>query len=352
MASSFDLDSVLQAHELTKEYALEFWRTIVDLERKNGRPITEEDKVPESWPWEMFFLLTVYFFLLNWGIRKLIVETLFAMRISPINKIANQKRKQMKKQKMDKVRVKFAQAHMEMLNYSVFTFFGIVVMYSQKWIWPHVEWWKNQPEKNFLTRDIIFFYVAYAARYLQAFVSVFLEKKRKDFWEMQIHHLATICLVVLSYQVGYVKIGCIIMVLMDTADPALHTAKQVVYFRDLATGRLQKTFATVGDIIFVIFIIIFTTTRMGLYPFVCYTAIADNAELRGVSVTLENFIKMSTPVEKGMLSLLAILMILQIVWFYYLCVVLYKVFAGKEIDDSRSDSEYSDSEGIDTKKTR
>jgi len=139
---------------------------------------------------------------------------------------------------------------------------------------------------------------------------------------------------------------------MDTADPALHTAKQVVYFRDLATGRLQKTFATVGDIIFVIFIIIFTTTRMGLYPFVCYTAIADNAELRGVSVTLENFIKMSTPVEKGMLSLLAILMILQIVWFYYLCVVLYKVFAGKEIDDSRSDSEYSDSEGIDTKKTR
>jgi len=47
----------------------------------------------------------------------------------------------------------------------------------------------------------------YAARYCQGMVSVCLEHKRKDFWEMELHHAVTCLLVTLSYVCGWNRVS-------------------------------------------------------------------------------------------------------------------------------------------------
>ena len=44
------------------------------------------------------------------------------------------------------------------------------------------------------------------------------EARRKDHWQMMSHHIITIALKVLSYFYNFTRVGCLIMVLMDTSD--------------------------------------------------------------------------------------------------------------------------------------
>ena len=76
-----------------------------------------------------------------------------------------------------------------------------------------------------MTPAVACYYIMYAARYFQGAVSVLLEHKRKDFWEMQLHHLTTCALVALSYSWGWNRVGLVVMLVLDPADVPLHVAK-------------------------------------------------------------------------------------------------------------------------------
>lgn len=165
---------------------------------------------------------------------------------------------------------KFAQATMEMLFYSIYFVMGYRVIKSQLWIWPSHLWWVDQPNNRSITDDMAFFYIAYCARYFQNFIMVFLEPRRKDFIEMQLHHFITCLLIYLSYGHGYVRVGCIIMVLLDIADPPLHAAKQVVYLKDVSAKQAGIfTWANIADVFFVVF---------GKCFFVCFSMIRRLAD--------------------------------------------------------------------------
>jgi len=51
---------------------------------------------------------------------------------------------------------------------------------------------------------------------------------------------------------------------------------------------------------------------------------------------------MYLPDEFAAISLLAVLMVLQYIWAYYLLKVIYKTLAGGHAEDSRSDDEDED----------
>jgi hypothetical protein len=174
------------------------------------------------------FTILVYLacsiFLLNWGLRKAFVEPIARTLLGP---------------KADrKKREKFSQSAMEMIFYGVFSLVGYVIVRQQPWIWPSNQWWqvfKTGRETHPFGVDLRAFYLLYAARYLQALASVMLEHRRKDFLEMVLHHAVTLLLLGSSYFSGYVRVGAIIMFILDPADVFLHSAKMCNYIG----GRFQ-----------------------------------------------------------------------------------------------------------------
>ncbi len=111
---------------------------------------------------------------------------------------------------------------------------GYRVSYGQEWIWPSTNWWTDRTSEMSISTAANFFYIAYGARYLQNFVMVFVEPRRKDFFEMQVHHSVTCVLIYVSYISSFVRVGLVIMVLLDMADPVLHIAKQFVYIKEMS----------------------------------------------------------------------------------------------------------------------
>ena len=123
---------------------------------------------------------------------------------------------------------KFSQGMSEQLFYGAFSVFGYITVSTQPWAW-HPEhmsalWWRDWsttvaspfPESegvpvsatSYITRALAAYYIMYAARYFQGLISVFLEHRRKDFWQMVAHHAVTFSVVSLSYTVRCLLTMC------------------------------------------------------------------------------------------------------------------------------------------------
>ncbi|KAH8083361.1 sphingosine N-acyltransferase [Aureococcus anophagefferens] len=103
--------------------------------------------------------------------------------------------------------------------------------------------------------------------------SVLLEPKRKDFVEMQLHHVVTVAVVAISYLHGWNRIGCVVMVLLDPADVPLHVAKMFKHAADAAEPRrgLARVCTFCADRVFELFAVFFLVTRISMYPrLLCY----------------------------------------------------------------------------------
>lgn len=98
-------------------------------------------------------------------------------------------------------------------------------------------------------------------------MSQFFDVQHKDFWQMFIHHIATIILMCLSWIVNVYRIGTLVILVHDISDIFLDGAKLIKY------SGYQK----VCDTVFGLFSISWMVTRLGIYPFwiirkyVCYS---------------------------------------------------------------------------------
>ncbi|KAF7272111.1 hypothetical protein GWI33_015076 [Rhynchophorus ferrugineus] len=158
------------------------------------------------------------------------------------------------------------------------------------------------------------------AFYWSLCVSQFFDVKRKDFWQMFIHHIATILLMVLSWVVNVFRIGSLVLVVHDCADIFLEAAKMAKY------SGYQK----VCDTIFAIFTILWIVTRIGLYPFwIIYNT----------SIEAPKLVPMF-PAYYIFNSLLCILLVLHIFWTYLILKIVYNSLnAGQMEGDIRSSSD-------------
>lgn len=88
-------------------------------------------------------------------------------------------------------------------------------------------------------------------------VSQFFDVKRKDFWQMFLHHISTIILICFSWVVNLTRIGSLVLLVHDCADIFLEAAKMARY------GGYQKLFYS----LFIVFAVVWIITRLGFYPF-------------------------------------------------------------------------------------
>lgn len=171
--------------------------------------------------------------------------------------------------------MKFCENAWRCLYYSFSFIFGLSVLWNKPWLWNITECWyvkifwckvvvlrlneffrNGFPHQN-ITDDIWWYYMISMSFYCSLMVSQFFDVKRKDFWQMFLHHIATIVLICLSWVVNLTRIGSLVLVVHDCPDILLEAAKMAKY------AGYQKFFYT----FFVIFTVLWIITRLGLYPF-------------------------------------------------------------------------------------
>ncbi|KAG5459644.1 MAG: TLC domain-containing protein [Olpidium bornovanus] len=117
--------------------------------------------------------------------------------------------------------VRFAEQGWVFLYYSVYWSIGMYVMYhSPTWYYRTEKFWEGYPhlEMSALQK---WYYLSQAGFWISQHWVVQTETKRKDHFEMVLHHLVTSALITSSYILNFTRIGTAVFVMMDTSDTLL-----------------------------------------------------------------------------------------------------------------------------------
>lgn len=102
--------------------------------------------------------------------------------------------------------------------YYVYSFlYGLVVLWDKPWLWDIKYCYYNYPYHP-VTSDIWWYYMISMSFYWALSFSQFFDVKRKDFWQMFIHHIATISLMCFSWVGNLTRIGSLVLLCHDCAD--------------------------------------------------------------------------------------------------------------------------------------
>ncbi|KAI5807149.1 TLC domain-containing protein [Geopyxis carbonaria] len=117
------------------------------------------------------------------------------------------------------------------LYFGVFSPFGLYVMYNtDMWYFNSKAFYENYPHRSH-TADFKAYYLLQAAYWLQQAIVLMLqlEKPRKDFKELVLHHVVTLSLIGLSYRFHFTWMGVAVFVTHDVSDFFLATSKTLNY---------------------------------------------------------------------------------------------------------------------------
>jgi ceramide synthetase len=222
---------------------------------------------------------------------------------------------------------KFVEALWRFLFYTVFCLVGYQTLFVPSpvsWILNSDEFWNDWPMHG-LTKSISFYYQVELGAYFHQLL--WTEVSRSDAAEMIVHHFVTIFLVVLSYLLNFTRIGTAILLLHDSADVFLESAKVFNYISKSPGGDWSKV---ICDALFGAFAVTFFVTRLVFYPkHILYSVVVTAQQLFGFS-----------PAYWIFTALLATLQVLHIFWFYLISRMLYVVlFSGGVDKDIRSDDD-------------
>lgn len=172
------------------------------------------------------------------------------------------------------------------------------------------EWWYYNIELGF---------------YISLVITQFFDTKRKDFWQMFVHHLVTILLLVLSWACNFHRIGCLVIAIHDIGDIPLEAAKLAKYCEK---QRL-------ADLIFAVFTAVWIYTRCYLLParVIYYTSYK--------ALSIIPFF----PAYYIFNGLLCLLQFLHIVWTYVIIKMVFDALQNDGMRDLRSGSEDDSEDG-------
>ncbi|XP_048878788.1 ceramide synthase 5 [Brienomyrus brachyistius] len=213
----------------------------------------------------------------------------------------------------------------------IFTY-GIQFLWQSPWMWDTRKCWYNYPYQV-LSPGLYYYYVTELAFYWSLMFSQFRDIKRKDFLVMFVHHLATVSLISFSYVNNMVRVGTLVMCVHDASDFLLESAKLANY------AKYQR----LCDSLFVLFGMVFVTTRLVIYPFwILNTTLFESWAIVG-------------PYPSWWLfnGLLLVLQVLHIIWSYLIARIAFKaMLRGKVSKDDRSDIESSSEEETEISKDK
>ncbi|TFK13076.1 ankyrin repeat and FYVE domain-containing protein 1 [Platysternon megacephalum] len=216
---------------------------------------------------------------------------------------------------------------------------GFIFLYDKPWFYDIWQVWVGYPFQSLLSSQY-WYYMAEISFYWSLLFTLGTDIKRKDFMAHVVHHLAAIILMACSWCGNYVRIGTLVMIVHDTADFWLESAKMFNY------ARWEKT----CNVLFIIFSVVFFITRIILFPFWILRGTLYLPSYYSSKIVIAYFI------FNGQLL---ILQGLHLYWGYFVLKILnkflfLKVFrtptpawaktdGKKDLKDDRSDDEEEDS---------
>lgn len=152
--------------------------------------------------------------------------------------------------------IKFCETSWRCLYYTFSFTYGCIVLWDKEWLWDIQKCWRDYPHQSVST-DIWWYYMFSLAFYWALCFSQFFDVMHKDFWQMFVHHLATIALMSFSWVCNMTRIGSLVLLLLhDCADIFLEAAKMAKY------AGYQK----LCDAVFAVFTLLWIITRIGIFP--------------------------------------------------------------------------------------
>ncbi|XP_031441855.1 ceramide synthase 2a isoform X2 [Clupea harengus] len=217
---------------------------------------------------------------------------------------------------------KFREASWRFTFYLLAFIAGLAAVIDKPWFYEKEEMWKDFPKMPLLPSQY-WYYMIELGFYFSLLFSVASDVKRKDFKEQIVHHVATILLISFSWCVNYIRAGTMIMLVHDSSDYLLESAKMFNY------AGWRKT----CNYIFIGFAAVFFISRLVLFPFwIMHATIVYPLTLYPTFFGYYFFN-----------GLLMVLQCLHIFWFGLVLRMAIKFLPGNNIvEDERSDKEETD----------
>jgi len=270
----------------------------------------------------------VFFAVILIGIRGLIVRLIFkplghtrvGLRPLPPLHQTTETPRQLYRDRINKKRLikldKFCETGWRWLLYLSAHLGGLYCLYDKPWLWNTAHCWYSYPYHPIDNR-VWWYYMLELSLYWCLFITQFSDIKRKDFWQMFVHHIATIFLLMFSWTNHMHRMGSLVLLLHDFSDHWLELAKLVIY----------AGFESVGNVVFVIFAVTWLYTRLSILPTVIiYSTVYEAAQIVPMF-----------PVYYIFNFLMTTLQILHVVWTYYILKIAYKSLVSGVLEDSRSE---------------
>lgn len=222
---------------------------------------------------------------------------------------------------------KFEDCCWHFVFYTTAFIYGLCVLWDKPWFWTTKLCWIGWPPQHVST-DVYWYYIIEMAFYWSLILSLMKDHRRKDFTELVIHHVATIILLYFSWFMNFVRVGTLVLVAHDAADPWLAFAKMCNY-----TKKRQAK-----EIGFIVFIIVWVLSRLIYYPFVVLYC-----------STVEPYYV----IEKTFFThwffnfFLYLLMVLHLMWSYSIARIIVNKLRQGELEDVRSETDSDSDNDID-----
>lgn len=216
---------------------------------------------------------------------------------------------------------KFREACWRFTFYLIAFIAGIAVLIDKPWFHDLREVWRDFPKQTMLPSQY-WYYMIELGFYWSLLFRVAFDVKRKDFKEQIIHHVATIILISFSWCANYIRVGTLVMVIHDSSDFFLESAKMFNY-----AGWIDTC-----NNIFVVFALVFIITRIIILPFwILHCTWVYPLEIYPPFFGYYFFNVM-----------LWVLQCLHIFWAYLILGMAHKFLTGKLEEDARSDRDETD----------
>ncbi|CAC5357052.1 unnamed protein product [Mytilus coruscus] len=240
-----------------------------------------------------------------------------------------------KRRRNDKVTdiKKLQDASWHFMFYLIMSWYGVFILWDKPWFKKSINCFVDWPAQS-VSNDVYWYYLIELGFYLSAVYMLFTDHKRKDFTELIIHHVVTIFLLVLSFSYNLLRAGTLVLCIHDQVDYLLAMAKIAIYCKK----------PMVADTLFVLFILVWIITRLGIYPYVIlYTIFID---LPVYARELGPYVEMydTCTIMKFVKGALLVLQILHLIWTWLIIKSAAAKFTAGEIQDARSDNEESEIE--------
>ncbi|KAJ7267738.1 longevity assurance proteins LAG1/LAC1 [Mycena rebaudengoi] len=213
--------------------------------------------------------------------------------------------------------------------------------------WFHTPaFWEDYPHPH-MSGPMKRYYLTQIAYWLQQFLvlTLGLEARRSDHWELVLHHCVTVWMVSWSYLMNVTLLGNAVFMSMDIPDMCLSFSKLLNYLQ-LERAKVGAFAVFVGVWVYFrhyISLRILYSLRYEFHLVPCVAFLIILSTTRAASQPLDD-VYMPLWMRDQMFYALCILQALNLFWLYLIVRILVRTIMISQTDDNRSDDEGDDEE--------